>query len=332
MNHNFVVVDTDELHEGPTFLSLVFLPIDPTPTPEEYNHVMRLTESTSWLSFSSWLILIGSATTTESFVLNTCVFYERFTGSGCRRYCGYDECSHKSVLVLDEQPQGSSETECSDRCRGRRKWIGDVTRAAGCAPILSAVLTATLTTPPTVANAASSSLTSPIEGLTEARDALNSLLENWKRATIDCTYADVPRELLEAKNKDLLLEKASTFALFDKSVSVESCKTSNRIVRDYIGATGKGPLVGIEKILRLGLDAIASDENLDTYVTGTFPRPVLFASLCGPFLGMISNTKHNIVSFRICCFAFMDLSLRCCAVEIFQKWKAFCKLCHVRDR
>ena len=43
--------------------------------------------------------------------------------------------------------------------------------------------------------------------LKEATEALSSLLENWQKATIDCTYADVPRELLEAKNKEKLLEK-----------------------------------------------------------------------------------------------------------------------------
>jgi hypothetical protein len=80
----------------------------------------------------------------------------------------------------------------------------------------------------------------PLEKLMEARDTLDTLLTNYQRATIDCTYADVPRELLETKNKELLLEKASTFALFDKSVSVETCKTTNRIVRDYMGLTGKG--------------------------------------------------------------------------------------------
>jgi hypothetical protein len=107
----------------------------------------------------------------------------------------------------------------------------------------------------------------PLGKLREAQDTLDKLLSNWKRATIDCTYADVPRELLETKNKELLLEKASTFALFDKSVSVESCKTVNRIVRDYLGVTGKGPLVGIDKLLKQGLDFIDPDD-LDNYVTG----------------------------------------------------------------
>eukprot|EP00980_Cylindrotheca_fusiformis_P009249 scaffold2018_cov113-Cylindrotheca_fusiformis.AAC.3 len=107
----------------------------------------------------------------------------------------------------------------------------------------------------------------PLKRLIEAQDTLDKLLSNWKRATIDCTFADVPRELLEAKNKELLLEKASTFALFDKSVSVETCKTNNRIVRDYLGVTGKGPLVGIDKLLKLGLDFV-DPEYLDDYVTG----------------------------------------------------------------
>lgn len=108
-----------------------------------------------------------------------------------------------------------------------------------------------------------------LASIKDAQETLDKLLSNWKRATIDCTYADVPRELLEDKNKELLLEKASTFALFDKSVSVESCKTTNRIVRDYLGVTGKGPLVGIEKKLKQGLDIVLSDD-LDDYVIGMY--------------------------------------------------------------
>ena len=102
--------------------------------------------------------------------------------------------------------------------------------------------------------------------LKEATEALTSLLDNWERATIDCTYADVPRELLEAKNKEKLLEKASEFALFDKSTSVVSCKKTNKIVRDYIGATGKGPLVGIEKrLLKKSIVERVDSDNLDEY-------------------------------------------------------------------
>jgi hypothetical protein len=90
-----------------------------------------------------------------------------------------------------------------------------------------------------VAEVTVKTISNPMDTLIEARETLDTLLKNYKRATVDCTYADVPRDLLESKNKELLLEKASTFALFDKSVSVESCKTTNRIVRDYLGVTGK---------------------------------------------------------------------------------------------
>jgi len=102
--------------------------------------------------------------------------------------------------------------------------------------------------------------------VTDATDALSSLIENWERATVDCTYADVPRELLETKNKEKLLEKASTFALFDKSTSVVSCKRTNRVVRDYIGVTGKGPLVNLEKkLLKKSLVEQVDPDNLDNY-------------------------------------------------------------------
>lgn len=58
--------------------------------------------------------------------------------------------------------------------------------------------------------------------------ALDVMLRDWDLLTIDCTYAEVPRALLETKNKQLLLEKASTLALFDKSTSITVCKTSSR--------------------------------------------------------------------------------------------------------
>ena len=57
---------------------------------------------------------------------------------------------------------------------------------------------------------------SAIATLLAADDALSSLLKNWAKSTIDCSVADVSRDLLESKSKDALLEKASTFALFDK--------------------------------------------------------------------------------------------------------------------
>jgi len=90
------------------------------------------------------------------------------------------------------------------------------------------------------AKAPAPTATNPLESLVEAQETLDTLLANYKRATIDCTFADVPRELLETKNKALLLEKAATSALLDKSASIETCKTTNRVVRDYLGVTGKG--------------------------------------------------------------------------------------------
>jgi hypothetical protein len=106
------------------------------------------------------------------------------------------------------------------------------------------------------------SVSTPTSGLDEIREsteALQLLLDNWSRAVVDCTYADVPRELLETKNKAELLEKAKTSALFDKSASVVSCKTTNRIVRDYLGSTGKGPVVTLDKALRRGLEELGNE-------------------------------------------------------------------------
>jgi hypothetical protein len=115
---------------------------------------------------------------------------------------------------------------------------------------------------PSSASPASQSASLQIQ---ESIDALQALVDNWSTAVVDCTYADVPRELLETKNKAELLEKAKTSALFDKSASVVSCKTSNRVVREYLGSTGKGPLVGLDRALRRGLDQLDGDE-VDEYV------------------------------------------------------------------
>lgn len=138
---------------------------------------------------------------------------------------------------------------------GRRVWIQYVS-----------TFTAGLLSVPPRGDAISDN-TEVIDSIRDAQTTLGLLLTNWQRATVECNYADVPRDLLSADNKQLLLEKASTYALFDKSVSIESCKTSNRLVRDYIGATGKGPLVGIEKKFRQALDLVESN-SLDDYLSG----------------------------------------------------------------
>ena len=88
---------------------------------------------------------------------------------------------------------------------------------------------------------------------------------------MDCTYADVPRELLEQRNKELLLEKASTYALLDKSVSVVSCKTVVGTVRDYLGRTGMGPVAGLESAMKQAVALMLlqeedSDTNMDELV------------------------------------------------------------------
>ena len=118
------------------------------------------------------------------------------------------------------------------------------------------------------ANANDAITDADISMLKESVEVLDSLLDNWNKATIDCTYADVPRDLLAAKNKDKLLEKASEFALFDKSASVVTCKRVNGVVRDYIGSTGKGPLVGVEKrLLRSNVVDRVDGDNLDDYIS-----------------------------------------------------------------
>jgi hypothetical protein len=147
-----------------------------------------------------------------------------------------------------------------DRPCNRREHLVKISAAA------TMVVASSIAALPVQAKSAPPAASNPLPELILAQETLGKLLENWKRATIDCTFADVPRDLLEQKNKALLLEKASTFALFDKSVSVETCKTTNRVVRDYLGVTGIGPLVGIEKKLKRGFDFLEDVSDLDQYV------------------------------------------------------------------
>lgn len=140
------------------------------------------------------------------------------------------------------------------------------------------------------ANANDETTDADISMLKESVEVLDSLLDNWNKATIDCTYADVPRDLLDAKNKDKLLEKASEFALFDKSASVVTCKRVNGVVRDYIGSTGKGPLVNIEKrLLRSNVVDRIDPDNLDTY----FSSVESFSQLLSRAKTLSYSAGHN---------------------------------------
>lgn len=123
---------------------------------------------------------------------------------------------------------------------------------------IQAVCASFVVSNPRVSNAKAPTVTNPLESLVEAQETLETLLTNYKKATVDCTFADVPRELLETKNKELLLEKAATNALFDKSASIETCKTTNRIVRDYLGVTGKGTYTAEKHLMTYKMKQIRS--------------------------------------------------------------------------
>ena len=139
-----------------------------------------------------------------------------------------------ALLLLDVRNQGFVQEVSSYSIRNHHRYT-----RRGCIQVACASFVAIKSPQSSYAKEAPA-VTNPLENLVEAQETLDTLLANYKRATIDCTFADVPRELLETKNKALLLEKAATSALLDKSASIETCKTTNRVVRDYLGVTGKG--------------------------------------------------------------------------------------------
>ena len=109
--------------------------------------------------------------------------------------------------------------------------------------------------PRSVSAAALPSPEEAVATLESARTTLAFLLTNWEKTVIDCSTADVSRDLLETQNKEQLLEKAKTFALFDKDAAVLSCKESNSKVRTFItrlkrldGQFSGAKLVVIDKV------------------------------------------------------------------------------------
>ena len=97
----------------------------------------------------------------------------------------------------------SPRTICSRR--------GALYGAAAALSLPASVRAATDSTAPLSAGAGASTAAADVSArLTAGVRALDVLLRDWDELTIDCTYAEVPRALLETKNKELLLEKAST--------------------------------------------------------------------------------------------------------------------------
>jgi len=96
-----------------------------------------------------------------------------------------------------------------------------------------------------------------------------------------------------------LLEKASTFALFDKGAVAVSCRRTNRLVRDYIGVTGKGPLVGLEKRMlsrsKGGVVNFVDPDMLDDYYSEveSFSRAISRASSLSYAAGMADLNSVN---------------------------------------
>lgn len=229
-------------------------------------HDMMACEGGNWLSKGDFDVLVG-------WLGDRRERREESNGGTIGRPASRITMLHHSILSPKSQEPNTMKilslllapaclTQCSsysvdiNYVHSRRRVLANAIASAGAATLSSVPNAIAKETQPQ----------SDLSILNDATEALSSLLENWDRATVDCTYADVPRELLEAKNKEKLLEKASEFALFDKSTSVVSCKKTNRIVRDYIGATGKGPCVGIEKrLLKKNVVEKVNPEYLDDY-------------------------------------------------------------------
>ena len=126
--------------------------------------------------------------------------------------------------------------------------------------------------------------------LRAAEDALSSLLNNWSKSTIDCSVADVSRDLLSSQNKEQLLEKASTFALFDKDSAVMSCKEDNTKVKAFVAT-----LKNLSKEFKSARDIVeASGGDLDAYIENV----ETFQSSMSSALGFASLMNQDYASIN----------------------------------
>lgn len=196
----------------------------------------------------------------------------------CSQTVRDDKKLARSCLQLYSSSPTINNGDDQNGVTNRKQWLQSLLsthsrRSATSTMLLLLISTATpLASVPIIANAAATTASPPISTtlpqvrseIALATDTLQILLKNWERAVVDCTYADVPRELLQQENKELLLEKASTFALFDKSVSVTSCKTVVSTVREYLGHTGVGPVAGLETSLKRALRLALEIDRMDT--------------------------------------------------------------------
>jgi hypothetical protein len=145
--------------------------------------------------------------------------------------------------------------------KSRRFWMHLLANSFA-ASLGTSLLTPASAVADTTTNDGTSTRTEIRAPIQASLETLQKLTQNWERAVIDCTYADVPRELLETQNKALLLEKASVNALFDKSASVISCKTVVTTVRDYLGRTGIGPVAHLNQDLFRAFRQAIDDESI----------------------------------------------------------------------
>jgi len=150
----------------------------------------------------------------------------------------------------------TDETSKHSEWCSRRAWLGGVATSIVMSQLLGL----------TPASAAEDKL---LARLQSGLDGLDYLIENWEEETTECIYADVPRELLETKNKEALLKAATKFALYDKSDSTVSCKRTAKPIRKYLGLTSSDtPLYKIDFLLQKASSRVDPD-MLDDYISAT---------------------------------------------------------------
>jgi hypothetical protein len=124
-----------------------------------------------------------------------------------------------------------------------------------------------------VANAKTQVVVDPsdIYRLKRGLKEIQYLLDNWDEKTTYCNFGEFKRELLDTKNKQVLLDSAAKLGLldYDKSATMNvKCRSDPEVVRAFLGLTQENLLLTRADDLMRKQSSInrVNEDNLEDYL------------------------------------------------------------------
>jgi hypothetical protein len=95
------------------------------------------------------------------------------------------------------------------------------------------------------------------------------LLDHWEEKTTYCNFGEVKTEMMDAKNKEMLLIAASEPGLFDKSKTMNvRCKRDPEVVRAFVGLTKENTVLQRAEALMRDKNTLSrvDPDRIDEYI------------------------------------------------------------------